>query len=152
MGQQSSTLFAARNIVLGRAALGGVIGGGVNGNYCTDNIAIGDQAGTTQTKQAANQCISIGSNAGQYATLGSVAIGHNAGKVTEGEYNTIIGYEAGATSASTTINNSIAIGKNATITKSNQCVIGNTDTAEFVLGTKKLVFNNDNTVTWETIS
>ena len=136
---------AQRNVVIGAKTMTGA----QVSSY--DNVAIGHQAGTRVGTQNPNKNVSIGSDAGRISKEGNVAIGHNAGYYTSGNNNVAIGRDAGAYDA-TAQSNSIAIGYNVKTTKSNQCVIGNSDVTEFVLGTKKLVFNNDNSVTWETIS
>lgn len=141
-----------RNIAIGTQALLG------NQNDSEDNVAIGYRAlGSNPSKQN----VALGTKAGYYLRgIRNVVIGHNAQSqlYCTGNDNTVIGadakvYVAGGTSENPVIiNNSIAIGKGANATKSNQCVIGNAQVEEFVLGNKKIVFNNDNTVTWETIS
>lgn len=50
------------------------------------------------------------------------------------------------------IDNSMALGHSAKVTKSNQVVIGNASVEEFVLGNKRIVFDSDGTVTWESLS
>lgn len=64
--------------------------------------------------------------------------------------NVAIGYNALSTQK--TYSNCIAIGKDADCTKDNQMVLGSSAITEIVvMGNKKLKFNNDGTVTWETI-
>jgi hypothetical protein len=69
-----------------------------------------------------------------------VAIGYNSGVY------------AGTEAEPNTTNRSIALGYLAKATKSNQAMIGSDQITEVVFcGNKKINFNNDGTVTWETL-
>ena len=136
---------AQRNVVIGAKTMNGA----QTSSY--DNVAIGYRSGTNVRVENPNKNVSIGSNAGYRSKEGNVSIGYNAGNNTFGNNNVAVGREAGASSTAEQ-NNSIAIGYNAKTTKSNQCVIGNSNVTEFILGGKKIVFNEGGSVTWETIS
>lgn len=135
---------AQRNVVIGAKTMNGA----QTSSY--DNVAIGYRSGTNVSVENPNKNVSIGANAGYRSKEGNVSIGYNAGNNTFGNNNVAVGREAGAFSTAEQ-NNSIAIGYNAKTTKSNQCVIGNSNVTEFILGGKKIVFNEGGTVTWETI-
>lgn len=135
---------AQRNVVIGAKTMNGA----QTSSY--DNVAIGHRSGTNVSVENPNKNVSIGANAGYRSKEGNVSIGYNAGNNTFGNNNVAVGREAGA-SSTVEQNNSIAIGYNAKTTKSNQCVIGNSNVTEFILGGKKIVFNEGGTVTWETI-
>lgn len=156
------------NIAIGYAAMGRM-----NYSQPNYNIAIGSQAmGFLQSDAVST--IAIGRLACNYSGKRNVGVGENASYWNRGNDNVAIGYYAqgypyetgdqnvaigafarcgnsGTSANPETINNAIAIGYNAVATKSNQVVIGNTNHTEFVLGDKKLVFNNDYTIGWETI-
>ncbi len=122
---------AACNVVIGRACFSS------DGVYdeIYNNVAIGFMAMASQRSNSQNS-VAVGCQANTYGVGDSV----------------FIGYNARTSSANREITNVIAIGKEATPTKSNQCVIGNADVSEFVLGNKKLIFNQDGTVSWEVLS
>ncbi len=131
------------------------------------NIAIGNHAGQDVTGLAN---VMIGRNAGlcRTGTNNNVMIGSNAGKQlsadktkTQGDGLTLIG--AGSSTADVGCSNSIAIGWNSKVTKSNQAVIGADTLVETVLhgdliivgtdGTRrKIKFNSDGTLGWESVS
>ena len=82
----------------------------------------------------------------------NVAVGANSLVDAESgsENNVAIGYNALSTQKQ--YKNCIAIGKDADCTKNNQMVLGSSAITEVVLmGDKKLIFNSDGTVTWESI-
>jgi hypothetical protein len=161
-------LTAQDVIAIGTGTFGVV---GEDFKYC---IAIGTQAmsnaqsgvscviaiGNNTTPRGGSYQVAVGSSALFYSTgRFNTAVGHQAGygkngKNNSGEYNTCVGIQSNCYSEDVNepVSNSIALGANARATKSNQCVIGNSDVTEFVLGNKKLIFNNDNTVKWEIIS
>lgn len=118
-------------------------GAGLRGNQLT---AIGSNAGCANQ---GDDNTFIGCRAGAYNTTGSrnIIIGSYTEGQPAGMFNVIIGRNANYPNNA---NNCIAIGKNAVATKSNQVVIGSAETTEVVLGGKKLTFNDDGTVTWET--
>lgn len=140
---------ATDNVAIGRRALSG----GDSTKDKTNCVAVGASAGIRNN----TDCTAIGTNAALYTQgSGNVAIGMNAmhNYNMDGDNNICIGKDAVLYSSTypATINNAIAIGYGVRVKKSNQVVIGNANNDEFVFGTKKLVFNNDNTVSWETIS
>jgi carbonic anhydrase/acetyltransferase-like protein (isoleucine patch superfamily) len=148
----ASTVNVKRNIAIGTQALLG------NRADSEDNVAVGYRALASSPDK---KNVAVGSMAGYYLRgTKNTVVGHNAQSklYCTGENNTIIGAEAeayisgGTSSNPTEINNAIAIGKGAQAVKSNQVVIGNTNNNEFVLGNKKLIFNQDGTVSWETVS
>lgn len=144
----ASELDAVNNVAVGFRALSGG-SGSIAKSGC---VAVGDSAGVRNN----TNCVAIGYNAAFYITgSGNVAVGKDAMNCynVDGSNNTCIGHGAIIHSSTkpATINNAIAIGYGVKAKKSNQVVIGNADNDEFVLGNKKLVFNLDNTVSWETI-
>jgi hypothetical protein len=122
---------AQDNVVIGRSALG------KTGEYAEmlNNVAIGFASMSNQ-HSSSRDSVSVGYQSNIYGTAYSVFIGSN----------------CTTTSTNAGITNAIAIGYNASATKSNQCVLGNASVSEFVLGNKKLIFNQDGTVSWEAVS
>jgi hypothetical protein len=116
------------------------------------------------THKKVKQWVAIGTKAsgvhnGQDVSK-SVYIGYIAGFSGVGSRCVVIGSEADGTNGRT---NCIVIGQGALAEKDNQSVIGNNDTTEtkvygdfIVSGTdhvkRKIVFNNDNTCSWEVVS
>ena len=121
-------------------------------------------------------CTSIGTNSAPAIVTGNTHVGYRAGVNTSGEYNTSIGYNSLGIGTRSSVdivgtnltcvghdasvannetakaaNNSTALGYGATITKSNQVVIGNNAVEEVVIGGKKIIFNEDGSVTWTTL-
>jgi hypothetical protein len=154
-------LAALRCVAIGDGAL-------YNGANSEDNVAIGSHSlygyGSEAAKTKCN--VSIGTNAG-FKNGGSynTYLGYQAGyRNVSGEDNVMLGYNAfgcngtantfvGASIAlSSSISNSIGLGKAAIPKKSNQMMLGSAAITEVVLcGNKKINFNEDGTVTWETI-
>lgn len=157
------------NISIGRAAMGGGTAA-LDDNVCIGRSAGGNMAGGTN--------IAIGPVAGYKLAGGSIAIGLSAGFSALGLNNIFIGRQAGymsgdragnwnicigpSTSYSPNVSKSLAIGFQATAEKSSQNVIGSTDSVEtkvfgdlVVHGTdginRRIVFNNDHSVTWEAV-
>ena len=166
-----TTKRVENSIAIGKAALSGT-------GAMSDCIAIGvgvmSHYGLTTDR---SRCVCIGSESGYDATSNCVHIGYRSGRNSNGANNTSVGYNSLGILTRTTVDitgteltcvgynasvannatakaavNSTAVGANATITKSNQVVIGDGNVTEIVLGGKKLVFNDDNTVTWENVS
>ena len=139
-----------------------------HGTLVEDNVAIGHYALTGSALSGnSKRNVAIGKNAGWYCygqdnvflgyqagygcknTNGNVVIGKNAFGAESGNHNTSIGEQSGFSSGNS---NSTAIGYNVKTTKSNQVVIGNGNVTEVVLcGNKKINFNSDGSVTWETL-
>ena len=121
-------------------------------------------------------CTSIGTNSAPAIVTGNTHVGYRAGVNTNGAYNTSIGYNSLGIGTRSSVdivgtnitcvghdasvannetakaaNNSTALGYGATITKSNQVVIGNNAVDEVVIGGKKIIFNENGSVTWTTL-
>lgn len=136
------------NVAIGYRALSG----GTNATQKVNCVAIGASAGLRNN----TKCVAIGANSAFYINgQGNVAIGFDAMNYynVDGQNNVCIGHLARLypPSRPATIDNAIAIGYNANATKSNQVVIGNANNDEFVLGGKKLVFNQDGTISWTAV-
>ena len=132
------------NIALGKYALSGVADG-----EAKDCIALGRMAGY-QNKGDNN--IYIGNTAGYSNKTGNnnVFVGADTTYSEAGDYNVFLGSGAYATVAGA--KDSIGIGHAARPSKSNQMVLGGTMITEVVFcGNKKINFNTDGTVTWESI-
>lgn len=156
-----------RNIALGITSGYGIVTG-------NDNICIGDQ--TLYNSTNATQNVAIGFQSGYYnvptRSVGvgyealrngasyNVAIGWRAGRTATGNNNIFIGAQADTSVANVT--NAISIGRDTLVDKSNQTVIGNTNTTEtkiygdlIAVGSdgiaRRVVFNQDNTCSWEVV-
>ena len=131
------------------------------------NVAVG--ANTLVSKSSADFNVAVGCNSQQYSTGGSynTAVGGFSLERNSGEGNTAIGYQSGwsanvngnnntligrGTSTSQSVSNSTALGYGAIATKSNQVVLGNESVDELIIGNKKIIFNQDGTVSWEAVS
>lgn len=151
-GAASRGTYLENNIVVGANAMAG----GDN-SQASLNIVLGLNSalnlGKSNSSTASNTSrnIIMGYNAAQEMALGiaNVYIGDQCVATNGKNQNTVIGASAKATGEA---NRSIAIGYQAQTTKANQCVIGGANITEFVLGTKKIIFNDDGTVTWEELS
>ena len=124
-----------------------------------DNVALGGWSLKRNNIGSRNVAVGVMSLHGDYGDntyqeghdfTDNVAIGYKAGeKILSGaKENILIGNN---TVIKNNGENQIVIGHGATATKNNQCVIGNTNTSEFVFGGKKIVFNQDGTITWTTV-
>ena len=132
------------NIALGKYALSGIADG-----EAKDCIALGRMAGY-QNKGDNN--IYIGNTAGYSNKTGNnnVFVGADTTYSETGDYNVFLGSGAYATVAGA--KDSIGIGHAARPSKSYQMVLGGTMITEVVFcGNKKINFNADGTVTWESI-
>lgn len=132
------------NIAFGKYALSGVADGNAE-----DCIALGRMAGY---QNQADKNIYIGNMAGYSNKTGNnnVFVGADTTYLSTGDYNVFLGSGAYATVAGA--KDSIGIGHAARPSKSNQMVLGGTMITEVVLcGNKKINFNADGTVTWESI-
>lgn len=138
---------AKDNIAIGKAALRGVDG-------TARNVAIGTSALAGRTASAIIGNVAIGHQAGYKLTDGNVAIGNTAGYNSVGSYNVLVGISTDAQDPEAPTNpiySSIAIGRAAKATKTGQMVLGNPMyITEVVIAGKKLVFNQDGTITWTT--
>lgn len=152
--------------------------GTMSGKSVENCVALGYGAmGLWDFECIRNGCTAIGALSATGVIKGNTHVGYRAGVNTKGAYNTSIGYNSLGIGTRSSIdivgenltcvghdasvanndtakaaNNSTALGYGATITKSNQVVIGNKQIEEVILGGKRLLFNNDNTLSWETIS
>lgn len=147
MGQSNNNAFSDNVAVGCRALSGGSSGLGKSG--C---VAVGVCAGLRNN----TDCVAVGANAAFYIEgSGNVAIGKDAmnNYGFDGQNNVCIGHSSKLSpkEASAPVNNSIAIGYNAKITDSNQIVIGTTSHAMVEIAGRRIIFNEDGTVTWEQI-
>lgn len=113
----------------------------------SQNVAVGANSGGKTT--GSNNTF-VGHNSGYKNTsgIGNTVVGNSRG--TDGSYNTLIGQ---GLDSDLGFSNSIGLGKGAIPTKSAQMMLGSTDITEVVLcGNKKIIFNNDGTVTWEALT
>ena len=113
------------------------------------NVAIGYQAGFYNQK---NYNVFIGRQSGYNNLTGysNVAVGDKSMINNKtGINNTCLGTNSGVLTDS--LSNATALGYNAIATESNQVVIGNSSVKSVVIGGKKINFNNDGTVAWESI-
>ena len=163
-------LVEADNCVgIGKQTLGG-------NKIAKDCVAIGMNAlGSYSFDKDRVRCVGVGVNAGPRVSENCTHIGYRAGANVLGANNTSIGYNAMAvgersstdivgseltcvgykseianTDEAKAATNSTAIGANTTITKSNQVIIGNNAVEEVIIAGKKIIFNADGTVKWET--
>lgn len=139
-----TTRKAYDNIAIGKAAI-------QSGSNIQQNVGIGSNA-LGECGDSAIGNVAIGYQANYRAGNNNVAIGKNANYFTPGSNNVAIGYGSGGSQSANVISNSISIGYNVNTTKSNQMVIGGTYITEVILcGNKKINFNSDGTVTWESV-
>ena len=142
-----------------------------------DNVAIGYGAMANSQDDTSERNTIIGSLAGFYSNGNNTALGYRACYYNKGKRNTCIGESAGSDLYATgdnntflgansgidntgatvenikTVNGSIAVGNGVKVNKSNQMILGSSNITEVVLcGNKKIIFNNDGTVTWEAIT
>ena len=129
------------NIAIGQMALRSTTG--------KNNVAIGKEAGVYDT---GTNNVLVGHNAGYRNRTGSgnTSVGGAAYGGNGGSYNTNIGYQS---QYETGCENTIVLGANAKATKSKQMMLGSSAITEVVFcGNKKIIFNADGTVTWETLT
>lgn len=161
--------IANDNVAIGKATMRNSIGE----NVVERNVAIGSEAMNENTADAKNN-VGIGYHALTYAHQNNVGIGRSAGAYSKGNENTSVGTNAGntlfvtgqknvclgaesgfdATGASgsniKTIDNAIAIGYGVKAKASNYAHFGSSSQV-IVLAGKKIIFNQDGTVSWESI-
>ena len=132
-----------KNVAIGRDALHGA-----SDSTALYNVAIG---GNSAIKFKKHRLVAVGYQAGynEVNGYGNTLLGFDVRGQASGYDNTCIGKNANYTEDK---HNSTAIGANAQATKSNQVVLGDSNVNELVFGNKKINFNDDGTVTWETIS
>ena len=163
MGKTGSPIYN-RNVAIGTETLEAT-------GIIEENVAIGHDSMAQGGSNNIYKNVCIGFEAGYYSHNKNTYIGYRSGRFNLSDNNVFVGAETGLQGAVTNISNSvvvgyqakvgiasnatftnsIAIGYQATATKDNQCVIGNSSVSEFVLGGKKIVFNNDNSITWENV-
>ena len=128
---------------------------------------VGDYALSGSSSRNSKSNVAIGKNSGiKLNGNGNTFIGHQSGyRMQTGDYNTMIGFNSlgkdngfynicigNNTEFAENVSNTIAIGREIKTTKSNQMILGSTHITEVVLcGNRKINFNADGTVTWETI-
>lgn len=151
--------------------------GTMSGKSVENCVALGYGAmGLWNSEFIRDGCTAIGAISAPGVINGNTHVGYRAGANTKGAYNTSIGYNSLGIGTRSSIdivgqnltcvghdasvanddtakaaNNSTALGYGATITKSNQVVIGNSQVEEVILGGKKIIFNADGTCTWEAV-
>ena len=122
----------------------------------TENVVVGFQAGNYSHKYNTF----VGNRAGYYNQSDlNVAVGCEAGSdmYVNGQKNIAIGAKSGidntggTSSSPRNIDNTIAIGFGVKAKESNQACFGSSDQT-IILAGKKIVFNQDGTVTWETLT
>ena len=159
------------NVAIGRACMGGSTES-VNNNVCVgvsagerasgnDNTCIGARAGYFAA--SGNTCIGLQTGYSHQTGLNNTFIGRNAGysgAQKTGNWNTCVGPNSDALNG---VSKSVAIGFQAEATKSSQNVIGSADSQEtkifgdlVVYGTdgvdRRIVFNQDYSISWEVVS
>ena len=78
-------------------------------------------------------------------------IGYKTGRYCKGSNNIMVGANSGGSSVDQ-LNSVILLGYNTKASKAGQMILGSTAQTEVILlGNKKLIFNEDGTVTWEQI-
>lgn len=143
-----------------------------------DNTAIGAESADDTT--SGKQNTALGAYALQRNALGNnnTAVGYRAlrGDTTSGVFdptaefqnNTVVGAQSmvnkksgnnnvvlgfNSCNSATAVNGCIVIGNSVEPTSNNQMIIGNTSISEVILcGNKKINFNTDGTITWETVT
>ena len=151
--------------------------GTMSGKSVENCVALGYGAmGKWNSEFIRDGCTAIGAMSAPGVINGNTHVGYRAGANTKGAYNTSIGYNSLGIGTRSSIdivgenltcvghdasvanddtakaaNNSTALGYGATITKSNQVVIGNSQVEEVILGGKKIIFNADGTCIWEAV-
>jgi hypothetical protein len=77
-------------------------------------------------------------------------IGYKAGRYCKGSNNIMVGADNGG--SVNQLNDVILLGNNTKASKDGQMILGSTAQTEVILlGNKKLIFNEDGSVTWEQI-
>lgn len=165
----ADTLYPSRkecnnNVAIGRSALGGIehqesvgIGSDALGFYSgagsSQCVVIGRNAGKNlvDSEVKTEGCTVVGYEAGYYGNQKNTYIGYKAGRYCKGSNNIMVGANGGGSSVNQ-LNNVILLGNNTKASKDGQMILGSTAQTEVILlGNKKLIFNEDGTVTWEQI-
>lgn len=164
----SDTLYPCRkecnsNVAIGRSALGGTehhetvgIGTGVLGFYTgagsSQCVVIGHNASRNlvDSEVKTEGCTVVGYEAGAYGNQKNTYIGYKAGRYCKGSNNIMVGADNGG--SVNQLNDVILLGNNTKASKDGQMILGSTAQTEVILlGNKKLIFNEDGSVTWEQI-
>lgn len=116
----------------------------------TRNVAIGGLAGQRLSGAGAWKNTYVGYRAGANNVSGgsNVAIGYDAKGGKKGSRNINIGENS---VMSENVSDSIAIGAGVSCTESNQIVIGKNTVQSVIIAGKRINFNEDGTVTWESV-
>ena len=165
----ADTLYPSRkecnnNVAIGRSALGGIehqesvgIGSDALGFYSgvgsSQCVVIGRSAGKNlvDNKVKTEGCTVVGYEAGYYGNQKNTYIGYKAGRYCKGSNNIMVGANGGGSSVNQ-LNDVILLGNNTKATKDGQMILGSTAQTEVILlGNKKLIFNEDGSVTWEQV-
>ena len=113
------------------------------------NIGIGTNALANITEALYNVAIGYDSMGSRESGYYNTALGIRSGRGnTTGSSNTFIGADSGSNDD---FSNGIAIGANARTTKDNQIVLGTNTQTEVLIAGKKIIFNEDGSVTWESV-
>lgn len=164
----SDTLYPCRkecnsNVAIGRSALGGTehhetvgIGTGALGFYTgagsSQCVVIGHNASQNlvDSEVKTEGCTVVGYEAGVYGNQKNTYIGYKAGRYCKGSNNIMVGADNGG--SVNQLNDVILLGNNTKASKDGQMILGSTAQTEVILlGNKKLIFNEDGSVTWEQI-
>lgn len=164
----ADTLYPSRkecnsNVAIGRSALGGEenqetvgIGAEVLSSYSgagsSQCVVIGCRASRdlADLKVKTQGCTVVGFEAGVYGNQKNTYIGYKAGRYCKGSSNIMVGADNGG--SVNQLNDVIILGNNTKASKDGQMILGSTVQTEVVLlGNKKLIFNEDGSVTWEQI-
>lgn len=165
----ADTLYPSRkecnnNVAIGRSALGGIehqesvgIGSDALGFYSgagsSQCVVIGRNAGKNlvDSEVKTEGCTVVGYEAGYYGNQKNTYIGYKAGRYCKGSNNIMVGANGGGSSVNQ-LNNVILLGNNIKASKDSQMILGSTAQTEVILlGNKKLIFNEDGSVTWEQV-
>ena len=136
------------SVGIGSDALGFYSGAG--SSQC---VVIGRNAGKNlvDSEVKTEGCTVVGYEAGYYGNQKNTYIGYKAGRYCKGSNNIMVGANGGGSSVNQ-LNNVILLGNNTKASKDGQMILGSTAQTEVILlGNKKLIFNEDGTVTWEQI-
>lgn len=164
----ADTLYPCRkecnsNVAIGRSTLGGTehhetvgIGTGVLGFYTgagsSQCVVIGHNASRNlvDSEVKTEGCTVVGYEAGAYGNQKNTYIGYKAGRYCKGSNNIMVGADNGG--SANRLNDVILLGNNTKASKDGQMILGSTAQTEVILlGNKKLIFNEDGSVTWEQI-
>ena len=158
-----SAAYIPSNVAIGRSALGGTehhktvgIGTGALGFYTgagsSQCVVIGYNASQNlvDSEVKTEGCTVVGYEAGSYGNQKNTYIGYKAGRYCKGSNNIMVGADNGG--SVNQLNDVILLGNNTKASKDGQMILGSTAQTEVILlGNKKLIFNEDGSVTWEQV-